>query len=111
LDAVDLTVTSTSQAVEHWSVSVHCQKFNKCIQQASSSYHLLANSMLPNYRGQSLTEAQFNIGMELASTQYGQIIWHLINLKAQASPFQKYMFSNSVLTNFQPFDWWKSQSD
>jgi hypothetical protein len=105
-------VTSTSQAAEHLSVvSVHCQKFNKCIQQALSPYHLLANIMHPKYRGQSLTEAELNTGMELASTQYGQIVWHLINLKAQASPFQKYMFSDSVLTNVQPLDWWKSQSD
>jgi hypothetical protein len=44
-------------------------------------------------------------------TQYVQIVWHLINLKAQASPFQKYMLSDKVLTNVQPLDWWKSQFD
>jgi hypothetical protein len=62
----------------------------------------------PKYRGQYFTAAELNTKMELASTQYGQIVWHLINLKAQASPFQKYIFSDSVLTYVQPLDWWKS---
>jgi hypothetical protein len=44
-------------------------------------------------------------------TQYGQIVWYLINHKAQASPFQKYMLSDKVWTNVQPLDWWKSQFD
>jgi hypothetical protein len=94
-----IRLTSTSQAVGHLSVvSVYCQKLNKCFQQALSPYHLLANSMHSNYRGQSQTEAELNTWIELTSTQYGPIVWHLINLKAQASSCQKYMFSDSVLT-------------
>jgi hypothetical protein len=54
---------------------------------------------------QSLTEAEFNTIMELASTQYGQIVRHLINLKVQASPLQKYTFSDSALINVQSLDW------
>jgi hypothetical protein len=80
LDAVDHTMIPTSQAVEHWSVvSVNCQKFSKHIQQALSPYHLLANIMHPNTGGHSLNEAELNTGMELASTQYGQIVWQALD--------------------------------
>jgi hypothetical protein len=56
--------------------------------------------MHPKYRGQSSTEAE----LELITTQHGQIVWQLINLKAQALPLQKYMFSDSALINVQPLD-------
>ena len=49
--------------------------------------------------------------MELAATQHEEIVPDLINLKAQSSPFLKYMFADSVITGVKPVDCWVSQAD
>lgn len=85
------------------------QKWKKRVQQALSPHHFLANVMHPRHRGQSLTDAELDIAMELATTQHEQIVPDMINLKAQASPFMKYMFADSVLKAVQPVEWWVSQ--
>ena len=85
------------------------QKFKKRYQQALSSHHFLANLMHPRYRGQSLTDAEVEIAMELVSTQHELILPDLVKFRAQASPFMTYMFADNVTEGVQPVDWWKSQ--
>ena len=56
-------------------------------------------------------DAEIEIAMELATTQHDLIVPDLINFRAHASPFIKYMFVNSVIKAVQPVDWWVSQGD
>ena len=67
--------------------------------------------MHQSYRGQSLAYAELEIAMKLASTQHERIVPDLIMIRAQASPFKKYMFADSVTKGVQPVDLWVSQGD
>lgn len=87
------------------------QKFKKRIQQALSPYHYLANITHPRYRGKSLTTDEFDIGMNVVLTQHSTVVADIINLKAESSPFSRYMFEEAVTSSVHPVDWWKSQSD
>ena len=71
----------------------------------------MANLTNPRYRGQSLTDAECKIAVELATTQHDPIVSDLINFRAQASPFIKYTFGDSVVKAVQPIDWWVSQGN
>ena len=87
------------------------QKFKKRIQQALSSHRFLANLMHPRCRGQTSTDEEHEVAMELASTHHNMIVPNLINLKAQASPFLTYMFADTVIQSVQPVDWWRSHGN
>ena len=87
------------------------QKFKKRIQQALSPYHYLANITHPRYRGKSLTTDEFDIGMNIVLTQHSTVVADIINLKAESSPFSRYMFEDAVTSSVHSVDWWKSQSD
>src|SRR5271155_1305598 len=73
--------------------------------------HLLANIIHPKYCGKTLTDAEYEAGMEHASTKYSQIIPNLVNFKAKAPPFPQFMFQENVIQTVSPLGWWKSQAD
>ena len=41
---------------------------------------------------------------------YPSCVSSVVNLRAKANPFAKYMFSDDVLKNVIPLSWWKSQA-
>jgi len=87
------------------------KKLKKRIDQALTPSHFLANIVHPKYRGQTLTPTEYDTGMDLASTEHSLIIPDLVNFKAEAPPFQQFMFQEKVIQSVQPLDWWKSQTD
>lgn len=87
------------------------KKFQKRIDQALSPYHLLANIIHPKFRGINLTTAEYDTGMNLAAEEYSASVPDLINYKAEAFPFQSFMFQMNVLETIKPVDWWKAQAD
>jgi len=52
-----------------------------------------------------LTDKEAESAIELAATQHEAIVPDLINLKAQSSPFLKYMFADNVIKGVKPVDW------
>jgi len=74
------------------------------------SPHFLANIVHPKYRGKNLTDDEYGTGMGLAVKQHANVVPDLVNYKAEASPFQLFMFKLNVLENVKPLDWWKSQA-
>ena len=86
-------------------------QFKKRIEQALSAHHVLPNIMHPGYRGQSLTDREIEIAMQLAATEHEPTVADLINLKAQSPPFMKYMFAENVIKGVKPVDWWVYRPD
>ena len=67
--------------------------------------------MHPSFKGQSLTDKEAEIAVQLAATQHEAIVPYLIKLKAQSSPFLQYMFADNVIKGVKPVDWWTSPAD
>jgi len=59
--------------------------------------HFLANIVHPKYRGKNLTDDEYGTGMDLAAKQHSAVIPDLVNYKAEAPPFQPFMFQQNVL--------------
>ena len=59
----------------------------------------------------NLTDDEYGTGMDLAVKQQATVVLDSVNYKAEASPFQSFMFQQNVLQNVKPLDWWKSQAD
>lgn len=81
------------------------------LDQALSPCHLLANIVHPKYRGKSLTDAQYETAMDWATAEHENIIPDLINFKAEAGPFPKFLFKDNVVQTVKPVDWWMSHTD
>ena len=64
-----------------------------------SSPYFLTNIVHPKYKGKHLTDDVYGTGMDLAVNQYATVVPDLINYKAEASPFQSFMFQQNVLEN------------
>ena len=121
LDCVQQDSCSIAEAVEIWkkleielaldNIRDAKKKFKKRYDQALTPSHLLANIIHPKYRGKTLTNAEYKTAMEHASTKYNAILSDLVNFKAEAPPFQRFMFQENVIQTFSPLDWWKSQAD
>lgn len=120
LDSVQRDSCNIAEAVEIWKKLKSDlplesrdakKKFQKRVDQALSPYHLLANIIHPQYRGKNLTNAEYDTGMSLAAEEYTASVPDLINYKAQAVPFQCFMFEKNILETVKPVDWWKSQAD
>ena len=120
LDSVQKDSCSIADAVEIWKKLEtelaldsrdEKKKFKKRIDMALTPSHLLANIIHPKYRGKTLTDAEYEAGMEHASTKYSEIIPNLVNFKAKAPPFPQFMFQENVIQTVSPLDWWKSQAD
>jgi hypothetical protein len=73
--------------------------------------HLLANVLHPRYRGKTLTDSEYETGMDYASTEYSEIIPNIVSFEAEAAPFQRFMFQENVIQTVAPLDWWKAQAD
>jgi Protein of unknown function (DUF 659)/hAT family C-terminal dimerisation region len=120
LDSVQRDSCNIAEAVEIWKKLKSDlplesrdskKKFQKRFDQALSPYHFLANIIHPQYRGKNLTDAEYDTGMSLAAEEYAASVPDLINYKAEAVPFQRFMFEMNVLDTVKPVDWWKSLSD
>lgn len=120
LDAVQRDNCGIADAVEIWKrleTDLALQNreskkaFQKRLDQALTPSHLLANVIHPRYRGKSLTQSEYDTAMECASTQYSEMFPDLITFRTEASPFQSFMFKDTVVQTVAPLDWWKSQAD
>ena len=73
--------------------------------QAITPSHLLANIVHLSYRGKNLTDSEYSTGMDLAAAEHNSIVSDLINYKAEAAPFQSFMFQQNVMNTVKPLDW------
>lgn len=105
-DAVEIwNILKTDLALENRDAK---KKFQKPGHTAS---HLLANIVHPKYRGKNLTDDEHEFGMDSAAKQNAAVVPDLVNYKAEASPFQLFMFQQNVMDSVKSLDWWKSQAD
>ena len=73
--------------------------------------HFLANIMDPRYKGHRLGNEEVDEALQWVSENKPECLVNILNLRAQASPFQTYMFQDRVEKTMQPLDWWISQKD
>ena len=87
------------------------KELQKRYDQALCPSPFLANIVHPRYRGKNLTNDEHGTGMDFAAQQHAAMVPDLVNYKAEASPFQSFMFQQNMLESVKPLQWWKLQAD
>ena len=73
------------------------KKLSKRIGQAMTPAHFLANIVNLKYRGIYLTDKEIEIGMDFAAPKNPDFLSLLVNFKAEAGLFKKFMFHDNIV--------------
>lgn len=125
LDSVQKTNASLSDTVEIWKrleltfeeeldLSLQQMKvFKNRYTQALTPYHFIAYLLDPTKTVYKLTADEKEQGLTELRNMYSDtgILPLILKVQAQSEPFKKIMFTNEVLTNITPLQWWLSQKE
>ena len=85
------------------------EKFAKRYKMALNEEHFLANIFDPKYLGARLTATEIEGALEWLHQNKPGLLGDVLNLRAKAQPFSKFMFENDTIGKMKPIDWWRSQ--